>query len=235
MTSQRHQRIPPQAVLTMALSVSIGVVSVFVDGPSALLASAAESSVYAAGRADQRARSAAEILASVDARDYAAVVWDILAFARRTDEHVVLRASFDVPTAAAFDVDGDNLILYNPLFMTTVAQEAQTDWAVVYVIAHEVAHQLAGHTRVRPSEALMQSREMELEADELSGLVLGAFGAPLSEARRAVAVSTRLSVLSVFQALQGTDRWKPTSLADRLKVMERGWRRPPDAPARAKP
>lgn len=94
-----------------------------------------------------------------------------------------LRSNFivkaaDVDNAQAFVQSNKRYILYNPLFMKRVASQAQTDWAAIGVMAHEVGHHLHGHT----IETSGSRPVLELEADRYAGFVLQRMGATLEQA-----------------------------------------------------
>jgi hypothetical protein len=88
-------------------------------------------------------------------------------------------------------LDWNRYIVYDNDFMETIDRGANTDWASVSVLAHEVGHHLNGHTTVPfgvqgPAESLEKRRQQELEADEFSGFVMLKFGRSLHEAQAAM-------------------------------------------------
>lgn len=85
--------------------------------------------------------------------------------------------------AAAEIINGQRVILFDPGFMAQVADRICQDWGAMSILAHEVGHQLAGHT-LRQSTNPWRD---ELEADEFSGFVLARMGATLAETTSAAA------------------------------------------------
>lgn len=85
--------------------------------------------------------------------------------------------------AVTYD-DGLRYIVYDNAFMERIDRGANTDWASVSILAHEVGHHLQGHT-LRPV-SLQQRRENELEADEFSGFTMFKLGRSLDEAQAAM-------------------------------------------------
>lgn len=88
-----------------------------------------------------------------------------------------------VPNAAAVIKGSDRYILYNQNFIHTLRAATGSDWSPYSVMAHEIAHHLAGHTLnnfgSRPS--------LELEADKYSGFILAKLGANLEESQATIA------------------------------------------------
>ena len=91
-------------------------------------------------------------------------------------------ASAEVDNAAAVILYGKRYILYNPRFLEAVNNAAQTNWAGVSILAHEIGHHLNGHTLSSRGSNLPD----ELEADEFSGFVLRKMGASLADAQAAM-------------------------------------------------
>jgi len=88
----------------------------------------------------------------------------------------------NVPNAGAVVYNGKRYILYNPFFIQQIDNAAQTNWASVSILAHEIGHHVLGHT-LRSNG---NSYEQELQADEFSGIVLKKMGASLAEAQLAI-------------------------------------------------
>lgn len=80
--------------------------------------------------------------------------------------------------------DGIRYIIYDNAFMERIDRGANTDWASLSVLAHEVGHHLQGHSLRRVG--LQQMRMNELEADEFSGFVMFKLGASLGQAQAAM-------------------------------------------------
>ncbi len=122
-----------------------------------------------------------------------------------------LRATHEVPNAAAVVYGGKRYLLYNPDFLLAVNRAGRTDWAGLSILAHEMGHHLNGHT-LRPGGSQPQD---ELEADEFSGFVLRKLGASLAEAQAA------LAAWAPVRAEAGTH----PSRAPRLAAVGQGWQR----------
>lgn len=95
-----------------------------------------------------------------------------------------LRASNEIPTAAAVIRQGKRYILYNPTFMNKINGASGSNWAAISILAHEIGHHLNGHTL----DNIGSKPGTELEADEFSGFVLQKMGASLSDAQAAMAL-----------------------------------------------
>lgn len=88
----------------------------------------------------------------------------------------------NVPNAGAVFYNGKRYILYNPVFIRQIDNAAQTDWASISILAHEIGHHVLGHT----FKAGGNSYQQELEADQFSGVVLRRMGATLEQAQVAM-------------------------------------------------
>lgn len=115
-----------------------------------------------------------------------------------------------VPNAAAVVYGQERYVFYNPKFMESVTQSANTNWGAISIMAHEIGHHLSGHTLrdggSRPN--------MELEADEFSGFVLRKMGASLNESQAAM----RTLASEYGSATHPAKR-------QRLTAIEKGWSR----------
>ena len=87
--------------------------------------------------------------------------------------------SANIPNAAAVISSGQRFILYNPSFINAINQAANTHWASIAILAHEIGHHLNGHTLLGTGSR----PDIELEADHFSGFVLRKMGASLGEAQ----------------------------------------------------
>jgi len=101
--------------------------------------------------------------------------------------------NIDNASAVTFDADGVRYIFYDNAFMEGINRGANTDWASMSILAHEVGHHLSGHTTLKlhippTRDDLRQRREQELEADEFSGHALFQMGASLAQAQAAMRV-----------------------------------------------
>lgn len=155
------------------------------------------------------------ILESVADGDLSAVVHDILMLAGRTEESMSVDASEKAPTAAAIVSGGRRFIRYNPTFLAGLSREAGTYWAVVFILAHQTAHHLTGHTAAVPSD--QNQKLIELEANEIAGFVLGRLGASVDDAVRVATAATDLLGRTILDAVLD-----PEASVD---AVQRGWRR----------
>lgn len=119
-----------------------------------------------------------------------------------------LRASTDIPTAAAVIKKGSRYILYNPKFMNTIISATGNKWTAVSIMAHEIGHHLNGHTLDNETS----KPATELEADEFSGFVLQKMGASLTDAQAAMAA---------IASIKGSHSHPPKQ--QRLSAIETGW------------
>ena len=110
-----------------------------------------------------------------------------LRIVKRITESVALPQNFtvreaQVPNAAAVIQGELRLVLYNNDFMEAIDRSAQTDWAGLSILAHEVGHHLSGHTLTEAGSR----PALELEADKFSGFVVARLGGPLEGALAAM-------------------------------------------------
>ncbi|WP_400190555.1 membrane-binding protein [Hymenobacter sp. B81] len=117
---------------------------------------------------------------SSNQRDVLREITDVVGLKPRFE----LRATTEVPNAAAVVYGGKRYLLYNPNFVGAVNRAGRTDWAGISILAHEMGHHLNGHTLLAGGS----NHSDELEADEFSGFVLRKMGASMAEAQAAMAV-----------------------------------------------
>lgn len=118
--------------------------------------------------------------------------------------------SANIDNAAALIHGSDRYILFNPHFMQAVHDVAGTGWTSYSILAHEIGHHLNGHTIGHKSS----SHQIELEADEFSGFILGKLGATLTDAQKAM-------VLIASDKASHTHPARHT----RLEAISKGWKR----------
>jgi hypothetical protein len=92
------------------------------------------------------------------------------------DEITVYESLIPIENAFATIIDGKKIILYDPDFLEKANSLGGSKWAAISIIAHEIGHHYHQHmfSKKRDGASL---RNMELEADEISGYVLGKLGA----------------------------------------------------------
>ena len=122
--------------------------------------------------------------------------------------------SYDIFNAEAIVIDDGGgqkrrFILYNKAFLENVRESGGSDWAVLGIMAHEVAHHLNGHT----VEKSRSSRDLELAADYSAGFWLKALGATLEQAK-----SGFVGFSDIVRSGSTHPRRK-----DRLAAVEKGW------------
>lgn len=116
--------------------------------------------------------------------------------------------SEDIRTAIAYIKNKERYIAYNDQFITRITDSTETDWAATSILAHEIAHHLAGHT-INPKKG---SPGDELEADIFSGFILYRMGANLDQA---------LAAMTEFKPDTTNPRY-PSKQA-RLLAIRSGW------------
>lgn len=119
----------------------------------------------------------------------------------------------NIPNAAAVILlDEENLpqrvIGFNPEFIALVNEEVANPWGAVSIMAHEIAHHLAGHT-IQPGGSQPPT---ELEADKFSGFVLQKMGAGLDDA---------LIAMRTLVPPEGSETHP--GRADRVAAITEGW------------
>lgn len=90
-----------------------------------------------------------------------------------------------VGAISAVEENGDNrLIIYNDVYLAkiTEGEGRYQEWTLIFVLAHEVGHQIAGHTLKENENRAGE----ELTADYFAGYILGRFGAEQSEVMQAI-------------------------------------------------
>lgn len=91
----------------------------------------------------------------------------------------------DIKNAVAISYKGRRFILYDAKFIQRIQHAAETDWAGVSILAHEIGHHLNGHTMMGKGK---DKPALELEADEFSGFIMRQMGASLEEAQQAMKI-----------------------------------------------
>lgn len=137
------------------------------------------------------------------------IITDILRYNSIAARNFVVRASPQVPNAAAAIHDRKNYILYNPDWMSRLTSSSRKPWEVYSVLAHEIGHHVNGH----PIEGGGSRPNKELEADYFSGGTLFKMGASLDES---LALMRRI----------GSPTGSATHPAkkSRLDAIDKGWR-----------
>jgi len=135
----------------------------------------------------------------------------------------VLYPCSNIDNCLATSYKGIRYILYDKYFMEEIANNTGS-WSKISILAHEVGHHVNGHSIDLLSIAsgqidapsLIESRQMEIEADEYSGFVMQKLGASLSQAQAAMNK----------YASTGDDSYSShPSKYKRLSAIERGYNR----------
>lgn len=105
-------------------------------------------------------------------------------------------------------INGQPYIIYDRDFLNRVERTAQTDWAAISILAHEIGHHANFHTIDKEGSR----PEKELEADYFSGFWLHQMGATLAQAQQAIIY---------FQEENVTSTHPPKS--QRLLAIKKGW------------
>ncbi len=88
-------------------------------------------------------------------------------------DRISLRASAETENAEAqIGENGQRYIFYNSAFMQELRARTGRYWSLVFVVAHEVGHHIAGHLDFKG-----ENHRVELEADRYAGFILGRMGA----------------------------------------------------------
>jgi len=123
-------------------------------------------------------------------------------------DRIQVRASAETANAEAqIGEDGQRYIFYNSTFMRELGAKTQKYWALVFVIAHEVGHHIAGHL-----DFAGQNHRVELEADRYAGFILGRMGASHDEA---------IAAVGAIGAGAGSDTHPPRD--QRVQIVSLGW------------
>ena len=132
------------------------------------------------------------ILQSVKEGDFTSLVREILIAAGQPSVLIRIRSADDIKTMGA-SIEGDRKIIdYNPTFTSQLAALAETDWAVVLVLAHEVAHHLSGDAVPKVGRSRDDRDKEELAADHDAGFLMARLGAPLPESLRSLKAGCQL-------------------------------------------
>jgi len=102
----------------------------------------------------------------------------------------------------------ERYILYDATFFNNMDERANSDWAAISILAHEIGHHLNGHALNNEGS----NHQWELEADYFSGISLAKMGATLEEAQ---------SAINTLRYEKAT-RTHPAKV-DRLNEIEKGW------------
>ena len=134
-------------------------------------------------------------------------------------DRIQVRASAETANAEAqIGEDGQRYIFYNSTFMRELGAKTQKYWALVFVIAHEVGHHIAGHL-----DFAGQNHRVELEADRYAGFILGRMGASHDEA---------IAAVGAIGAGGGSSTHPPRD--QRIQIVSLGWN-DGVGPARSRP
>jgi hypothetical protein len=109
-------------------------------------------------------------------------------------------------------------ISYNPQFISQISALTNDRWAILTLLAHEVAHHLDGHTINKNGSR----PELELQADEFAGFVLRKLGATLQQSQE---------VIKYIASPTGSATHPPRE--SRMLAIQTGWTRGGGSPEAA--
>lgn len=118
---------------------------------------------------------------------------DIILNTIGVSKNFILSSCNNIDNAVAVSFKGVRYILYDKDFMKQVSSYA-SDWANIFILAHEVGHHINGHSRDIllymnsdiESIDLSQKREQELEADQFAAFVVSNLGAQYSDIEKII-------------------------------------------------
>ena len=123
-------------------------------------------------------------------------------------ENFTIREQNGINNAYATIINNRRYIVYDNDFLENLDEYAQTKWASISVLAHEMGH----HYRNHVVDARGSTPSKEIEADYFSGYVMAKQGASLNEARAA------MNQIASPQASASHP-----AKADRLNSISKGW------------
>ena len=105
----------------------------------------------------------------------------------------ILKPCNNINNAVAVSYKGIRYILYDKEFMNNISKDSN-NWGDLFILAHEVAHHINGHSLdmvLYAADAverisLSENREQELEADEFAGFIIGKLGGPIEEINKLI-------------------------------------------------
>lgn len=119
----------------------------------------------------------------------------------------------DIENAFAYtSTSGMRYIVYDPEFIKKVSN-LTSDWSSMFILAHEIAHHLCGHT-LDNTVSISKRISNELEADKFSGFILYKLGANIDQATAAIELLTNNNY--------DKDSWHPTK-DNRLQAIKSGY------------
>ena len=123
-------------------------------------------------------------------------------------ERISVRASADTQNAEAQISDSNQrYIFYNASFMQEMQAKTGRYWSLVFVVAHEVGHHIAGHLDFQD-----QNHQVELEADRYAGFILG---------RMSASYDDTISAVRAIASADGSASHPPRD--QRIQAVSLGW------------
>jgi hypothetical protein len=92
----------------------------------------------------------------------------------------------NVKNAEALILNEQRYIHYNPLYVRKLRIEGQTDWSMIFVLAHEIGHHINGDLLINSDYE--KSQIDELAADKFAGCALARLGASLDDVKKAALI-----------------------------------------------
>ncbi|MFZ6053363.1 M48 family metalloprotease [Halocola ammonii] len=121
---------------------------------------------------------------------------------------MIVTEDHSVTKAVAYIKANEQHIAFNPVALGQIRDSSQTDWSVVSILAHEMAHHFLGHT-LNPADI---DKLDELKCDRFAGYILYRLGASKKEA---------LAVIPFTGTHQGSDSHPPRN--QRKIAAANGW------------
>ncbi len=139
-----------------------------------------------------------------EARDIVKAMLDTI----KWKENFSLKEQANIQNAYATMISGKRWIIYDNAFLESIDEYAQTKWASISVLAHEMGHHKYNHVLSGQGSTI----PTEIEADNFSGYVMQKMGATLAQSVAAI------KTISTEQA-SATHPGK----TDRVNAISAGW------------
>lgn len=149
-------------------------------------------------------RMASSFNSVYEARDYINTILDKVNW----KQNFTIREQNGMNNAYATIINNKRYIIYDNDFLENLDEYAQTKWASISVLAHEMGH----HYRNHVIDSRGSTPAKEIEADYFSGYVMEKLGADLNEARAAMNQIASPQASSTHPAKN-----------DRLTAITQGW------------
>lgn len=128
------------------------------------------------------------------------------------DANFVLKGCNETYNAGAVIYNGTRYIILDEPYINWLSPSDNSDWLYIFILSHEIAHHLNGHTLIS-SQNYSQQRQRELECDKFAGFVLKKLG------------GTKDNIYSSLSSIPNPNENNTTHpiLQDRLKAAYEGF------------